>query len=78
MVVVAERAMGRKKSEERRHTGMLRVDAATLDRAKLASSLMRMSLADWATEVLAKAAERDITREARKLASQPDEPPPKR
>ena len=59
--------MAKKKSEERRHTAMMRVDAETLDRAKLAASLMRMSLADYASEVLLRAAERDIAREARKL-----------
>ena len=60
--------MARKKSEARKHTAMMRVDAGTLERAKLAASLMRMSLADYASDVLAKAAERDIAREARKLA----------
>lgn len=57
-----------KRSEARRHAAMMRVDAAVLEQAKLAASLMRMSLADYASDVLGKAAERDITREAKKLA----------
>ena len=61
--------MAKKKSEKRRHTAMMRVDEETLDRTKLAASLMRMSLADYASDVLQKAAERDIAREAKKLAS---------
>lgn len=60
--------MSRKKSETRKHTAMMRVDPETLDRARLAASLMKMSLADYASEVLAKASDRDISREARKLA----------
>lgn len=60
--------VAKKKSEARKHTAMMRVDAQTLERARLAASLMRMSLADYASEVLGKAAERDIAREARKLA----------
>jgi hypothetical protein len=57
-----------KRSEARKHTAMLRVDADTLDRAKLAASLMRLSLADYASDVLLRQAEKDIAREARKLA----------
>lgn len=60
--------VAQKKSETRRHTAMMRIDSETLERAKLAASLMRKSLADYATDVLAKAAERDIQREAGKLA----------
>lgn len=60
--------VAQKKSETRKHTAMMRVDSGVLDRAKLAASLMRMSLADYATDVLSKAAEKDIQREAGKLA----------
>lgn len=68
-VVLEEPPMAKKKakSETRKHTAMMRVDAETLAQARLAASMMRMSLADYASDVLAKAAERDITREARKL-----------
>jgi hypothetical protein len=69
MLAIAEQpVMAKKKSETRKHTAMIRVDAETLQRARLAASLMRMSLADYASDVLAKAAERDIAREAKKLA----------
>ena len=71
MVATAEQeqtTMARKKSEERRHTAMMRVDADTLERAKKAAALMGMSLADYASDVLRKASDRDIAREARKLA----------
>lgn len=68
MTTTGTAVMARKKSEERKHTAMMRVDAETLDRAKLAASLMRKSLADYASEVLGKAAEKDIAREAKKLA----------
>lgn len=61
-------AMTKKKSEARKHTAMMRVDAHTLEQARLAASLMKMSLADYTSEVLLKAAERDIQREAKKLA----------
>ena len=67
MQAVLEREMGKKKSE-RRHTAMLRVDEATYEQVSLAASLMRMSIADYASQVLAKAAEVDIKREAGKLA----------
>lgn len=50
-----------------RHTAMMRVDAETLEKVKLAASLMRMSVADYSSEVLRKVAERDIQREAKKL-----------
>ena len=66
-------AKAKKKSETRKHTGMMRVDADALDRAKLASSLMRMSLADYASDLLRKAAEKDIAREAKKLAGGGDQ-----
>jgi hypothetical protein len=58
----------KKASERRKHTAMMRVEADVMERAKLAASLMRMSLADYASDVLRKAAERDISREAKKLA----------
>jgi predicted HicB family RNase H-like nuclease len=71
MVATAETdAMGRKKSEARRHTAMLRVDPAVHERATLAASMMKMSLADYASEVLRKAADRDILREAKKLTGE--------
>jgi predicted HicB family RNase H-like nuclease len=60
-------AMGKKKSEVRKHTAMMRVDAETIARARLAASLMGVSLADYSSDILRKAAERDIAREARKL-----------
>lgn len=61
--------MSQKKSESRRHAAAIRVDASILDRVKLAASLMRVSLADYASGVLAREAEHDIAREAGKLAS---------
>lgn len=61
-------SMAKKKSETRRHQAMMRIDSETLDRVKLAASLMRMSLADYASDTLRKAAEKDISREAKKLA----------
>lgn len=64
--------MAKKKSEVRKHTAMMRVDSATLDRAKLAAALVGVSLADYASDVLGKAAERDIAREAKKLAGGPE------
>jgi predicted HicB family RNase H-like nuclease len=66
MTTTGQPAMAKKKSEKRRHTAMMRVDAETLDKAKVAASMMRMSLADYASEALRKAAERDIAREAKK------------
>lgn len=59
--------MAKKKSETRRHTAMMRVDAETLERARLAASMMKMSLADYASDVLKKASDKDIEREAKKL-----------
>lgn len=61
-------AKAKKKSEVRRHTAMVRIESDTLERAKLASSLMRMTLADYITDLVRKAAEKDISREAKKLA----------
>jgi predicted HicB family RNase H-like nuclease len=62
--------MAKKKSETRRHTAMLRVDDYAHERAALAASLMKMSLADYASMVLLKAADRDIPREAKKLTGE--------
>ncbi len=71
MLATVERPpMAKKKSEVRKHTAMMRVESDTLERAKLAASLMRMSLADYASDVLRKAADRDIAREAKKLAGE--------
>lgn len=67
MQVALETLVGKKKSE-RRHTAMLRVDEQTYEQVSLAASLMRMSIADYASQVLGKAAEIDIKREAGKLA----------
>lgn len=64
----SEPMAGKKKSEVRKHTAMMRIDPTTLDQAKLAASLMRMSLADYASMALARAAAQDISREAKKLA----------
>ena len=62
--------MAKKKSETRRHTAMVRVDPDALERAKLASSLMRMSLADWVSALIHKGADKDIAREAKKLTGE--------
>jgi hypothetical protein len=51
----------------RRSTGMVRVDIETLKRAKLAASLLGIPLIDYVSQVLMKASNRDILREARKL-----------
>jgi predicted HicB family RNase H-like nuclease len=59
-----------KKSEARKHTAMLRVDAEVHARAMLAASLMKMSLADYASDVLGKAAARDVLREAKKITGE--------
>lgn len=56
-----------KKSETRRHTAMMRVDAETLARARTAASMMRVTLADYVSDVLRKAADRDIAAGAKKL-----------
>ena len=61
--------MAKKKSETRRHTAMVRIEAATLERAKKAASLMGLSLSDYVSALVAKATEKDILREAKKLAS---------
>jgi predicted HicB family RNase H-like nuclease len=72
MTTTGDEAMAkkRKKSEVRKHTAMMRVDADTLEQARLAASLMKMSLADYASVVLRKAAAKDISREARKLTGE--------
>jgi predicted HicB family RNase H-like nuclease len=71
---VEDEAMARKKSETRRHTGMMRVDATVLARAKLAASMTGMALADYVSDVLRKASDRDIEREAKRLAKGTGEP----
>jgi hypothetical protein len=50
----------------------IRMDSAVHERAALAASMMKMSLADYVTEVLRKAADRDIVREAKKLTGEAD------
>ncbi len=56
----------RKSSESRKHDGMIRVTKATRARAAKAAGMLGLTLADYADDVLAKAAERDIKRDARK------------
>jgi acetyl-CoA acetyltransferase len=75
MLNVAERKpMGRKKSETRKHTAMVRIEAGALEQAKLAASLTRAaSVSDYITGLVVKAAAKDIGREARKLAGGPDQ-----
>jgi predicted HicB family RNase H-like nuclease len=63
--------MAKKKSETRKHTAMIRVDLETREKAALAASLMRVSLADYASRVLGEAADADVKREAKKLAGPP-------
>lgn len=67
MTTTEQLMMAKKKSEKRRHTAMMRIDSETLERVKIAASLMRTTLADYASDVLRKAADRDIAREAKKL-----------
>ena len=69
-LVAVEELVAKKKSETRKHTAMLRVDVAAHERATMAASLMRMSLADYASDVLRKAADRDLLREARKITGE--------
>jgi hypothetical protein len=57
----------KKKSDVRRHSAVARIDPEVLERAKIAASLMRTTLADYITDIVRKAADRDIEREAKKL-----------
>jgi uncharacterized protein (DUF1778 family) len=66
--LVGRNVMARKKSETRRHTAMVRIEADALERAKLAASLMKTTVSDYVTDLVTKAAEKDISREAKKLA----------
>jgi predicted HicB family RNase H-like nuclease len=66
--LIEREPMAKKKSETRKHTAMVRIDDHARDRAQLAASLMRMSLADYVSDLVLKAAEKDIAREAKKLA----------
>jgi Meiotically up-regulated gene 113 len=51
-----------------RRYAMVRIEAATLERAKLAASLTRAgSVSDYVSALVAKAAEKDISREAKKI-----------
>lgn len=68
---MAKKKTAAKSSESRKHTGVARMDRATLERAMLAASLMRMSLADYLTQLVAKHVETDISREAKKLTGGP-------
>jgi predicted HicB family RNase H-like nuclease len=60
----------KKKSEVRKHTAMLRVDEEARELATKAASLMGMSLADYASAVLKKTADRDLFREAKKITGE--------
>jgi predicted HicB family RNase H-like nuclease len=62
--------MAKKKSEARKHTAMIRVDEEARERATKAASLMGMSLADYASAVLKKTADRDLLREAKKITGE--------
>jgi hypothetical protein len=59
--------MAKKKSETRKHTAMMRVDAEALAIARKAASLMEMSLADYASNLLRTHGSKDIEREAKKF-----------
>ena len=73
LATVEIRQVAKKRSEARRHSAMMRIDAETIERARLAASLMKMSLADYASQVLRKASDKDIAREAKKLAGESEE-----
>jgi hypothetical protein len=63
-------AKKRKKSEVRKHTGMLRIEADALEDAKDAARLMKKTLAEWATDVVRAAAKRDRLKGARKIVEE--------
>jgi hypothetical protein len=63
----------KKKSETRRHSAVLRLTPTTLEQVKLAASLMKITLADYADAILLKQAEKDIEREANKLTKRSKE-----
>ncbi len=64
--------MAKKKSETRKHPALIRVSDEALEATKLAASLMKISLADYASAILLKTADRDIKREVRKLTGESD------
>jgi hypothetical protein len=57
----------KKKSEVRVHTGILRTSLEAIVKAKKAASLMEKTLAEYASEVLIRAADKDLEREAKKF-----------
>lgn len=57
----------KKRSESRKHTGMIRVTQEALESATLAAALEGLSLADYCTKVLIEASNRDKIRGAKKL-----------
>lgn len=59
--------MAKKRSESRKHTAIVRMDAKTHGRADIAAKLMGLSLADYVSNVVGTQAEKDIAREAKKL-----------
>jgi hypothetical protein len=76
MPTVMDRTMPtpkKSKSEVRRHTAMVRIEGATLERAKLAASLMKMTVSDYVSDLVKAASDRDISREAKKLAGRDPE-----
>lgn len=74
-VATGDELMAKKKSksETRKHTALARMDADALEQAKLAASLMRMSVADYLSDLVRRYAGKDITREAKKLTGEKDE-----
>lgn len=61
--------MGRpKKAESRKHAAAVRIEGEALEQARLAAGLLKISLAQYVTQVVAKAASEDVEREVRKLA----------
>jgi hypothetical protein len=67
--IVEQEPMAKKKSEVRKHTAMIRVSDEARDEAQMAASMLRMSLADYASDILLKTARKDIACVAKKLAN---------
>jgi hypothetical protein len=58
----------KEKSETRRHTAMMRVDAEALRIARKAASLLEMSVADYVSDMIKKYGTKDLAREAKKVS----------
>jgi predicted DNA binding CopG/RHH family protein len=62
--------VGRKKSESRKYNTLVRLDDEMVEKAKKVAALKGITLAEYFSDILRPVVNRDLTKEAKKLAKE--------